>query len=210
MMSRDNVTVQNRSERNRAGIEQFRENLKKGWMLFCFFFQIGCFTFGGGWSILAQMEQEFVVKKGLITKDELLDLVAVGKSVPGIMITNISMLFGYQVAGWVGGFCAVVGIACPAVLILSIVAAGYELLKSNYWCHCALEGIQAAVVPIIGSAALSLGKEIFQTAKGRMICGIAFLLCIFTKIGNIELVLIGIGVSLVCYFAQGVKKHGIS
>lgn len=37
-------------------------------------------------------------KKQLITKDELLDLVAVGKSVPGIVITNISMLFGYQVA----------------------------------------------------------------------------------------------------------------
>lgn len=47
-----------------------------------FFFKIGCFTFGGGWSILAQMEQEFVDKRKLITKEELLDMVAVGKSVP--------------------------------------------------------------------------------------------------------------------------------
>ncbi len=47
------------------------------------------------------MEQEFVDKRKLIAKEELLDMVAVGKSVPGIMITNISMLFGYyvQVAG---------------------------------------------------------------------------------------------------------------
>lgn len=187
-----------------------QDNIKKGLMLFCFFFKIGCFTFGGGWSILAQMEQEFVIKKKLITKEELLDLVAVGKSVPGIMITNISMLFGYQVAGWFGGICAVLGIACPAVLILSLVTVGYDFLKSNYWCHCALEGIQAAVVPIIGCAALSLGKEIFQTAKGRIICGIAFLLCIFTDIDNVMLVILGIAAAVLCYGIQGVKKHGIS
>ena len=80
-----------------------KERIKNGLMLFAFFFKIGCFTFGGGWSILAQMEQEFVDKRKLITKEELLDMVAVGKSVPGIMITNISMLFGYYVGGWFGG-----------------------------------------------------------------------------------------------------------
>ena len=50
-------------------------------------------------------------------------MVAVGKSVPGIMITNISMLFGYYGGGWFGGVCAVLGMACPAVLILSFVTA---------------------------------------------------------------------------------------
>ena len=35
-----------------------KEKIKNGLMLFAFFFKIGCFTFGGGWSILAQMEQE--------------------------------------------------------------------------------------------------------------------------------------------------------
>ena len=40
-----------------------KERIKNGLMLFAFFFKIGCFTFGGGWSILAQMEQEFVDKQ---------------------------------------------------------------------------------------------------------------------------------------------------
>ena len=132
-----------------------KERIKNGLMLFAFFFKIGCFTFGGGWSILAQMEQEFVDKRKLITKEELLDMVAVGKSVPGIMITNISMLFGYYVGGWFGGVCAVLGMTCPAVLILSFVTAFYKVLKSNVWCHAALRGIRCAVVPIMGSAALS-------------------------------------------------------
>ena len=55
-----------------------KDRVKKGLELFVFFFKIGCFTFGGGWSILAQMEQEFVDKRIWLTKSELLDMVAVG------------------------------------------------------------------------------------------------------------------------------------
>lgn len=40
-----------------------KQQFKTGLLLFLFFCRIGCFTFGGGWSILAQMEQEFVQKK---------------------------------------------------------------------------------------------------------------------------------------------------
>ena len=115
-----------------------KKKIKTGLMLFAFFFKIGCFTFGGGWSILAQMEQEFVNRKKLITKDELLEMVAVGKSVPGIMIANISLLFGYHVGGLFGGACAVLGITCPAVIILSLVTYFYNAVKSNYWCRGAL------------------------------------------------------------------------
>lgn len=172
-----------------------KDRVKKRLELFVFFFKIGCFTFGGGWSILAQMEQEFVDKRKWLTKSELLDMVAVGRSVPGIMITNISMIFGYSVGGVFGGFCAVLGITTPAILILSIVTMFYSKLKDNVWCASALRGIRSAVVPIIASAAFSLGKEAFKTRISVVAGGIALLLCTFTEIGNIELV--GLGVSSV-------------
>ena len=161
-----------------------------------FFFKIGCFTFGGGWSILAQMEQEFVDKRKLITKEELLDMVAVGKSVPGIMITNISMLFGYYVGGWFGGVCAVLGMTWPAVLILSFVTAFYKVLKSNVWCYAALRGIRCAVVPIMGSAALSLGKEAFRRKSAIPICALALTLCVFTDISNVVMIVAGVILAL--------------
>lgn len=176
-----------------------KEHIKKACALFRFFFQTGCFTFGGGWSILAQMEREFVEKEKLITKEELVELAAVGKSLPGIMITNISMLFGYQICGWSGGIAAMLGITCPAVLILSVVAYGYGVLKDNFWCHCALRGIQAAVIPIIGSVAYSLGKEVFATRRGKIIGLITFFLCVFTEISNVVLILAGAVAALVCY-----------
>lgn len=185
------------------------KKIKNGIMLFLFFLKIGCFTFGGGWSILSQMEQEFVEKRQLITKEQLLDLATIGKSVPGIMIMNISMLFGYQVAGIFGGFCAVLGIVTPAILILSIVAAAYDFLESNYWFHNILKGIQASVVPIIACAALSLGKDIFKSVKYRIIFGIAFLLIMFTGITNVKLIFIGIIISLIHYLTCEVQIHGL-
>ena len=175
-----------------------KDRVKKGLELFVFFFKIGCFTFGGGWSILAQMEQEFVDKRKWLTKSALLDMVAVGRSVPGIMITNISMIFGYSVGGVFGGFCAVLGITTPAILILSIVTMFYSKLKDNVWCASALRGIRSAVVPIIASAAFSLGK----VAAGV----IALLLCAFTNIGNIELVGLGVGSVVIWQLFSVVNK----
>ncbi len=174
-----------------------KEDFKNGLKIFLFFFKIGCFTFGGGWSILAQMEQEFVDKRQWITKGELLDLVAVGRSVPGIMITNISMLFGYSVCGWFGGICAVLGITFPSIIILTIVTFGYDLLKENEIFFAALKGIRSAVVPIMISATLSLGKEALKKRISILICLIAFLLCMFTDISNIVLIVLGVLVALV-------------
>ena len=118
------------------------------------FIKIGAFTFGSGWSIVAQMEQEFVDKRGWMTKSDLLELIAVGKSLPGIMVVNITMLFGYQMAGALGGICAAVGLCIPAVITLTVVTAIYDAIKDNYWVWSALRGVQCAVAPIIGGAAI--------------------------------------------------------
>lgn len=172
--------------------------------IFVYFIKIGTFTFGSGWSILAQMEQEFVDKRHWITKAELLDLLAVGKSLPGIMITNITMLFGYQMAGVAGGILAVLGIALPAVVVLSLVTLVYDAIKSNYWVWAALKGVQCAVVPIIGGAAISLGREGLKEKMGLVLCAAALVLCHVTSISNIVLILVGVVGALIW---MGVKEH---
>ena len=67
--------------------------------IFKTFLKFGCFTFGGGWSIVAQMQKEYVEKEHWITDEELLDFTSVGRSTPGLMIGNVSILFGYHAAG---------------------------------------------------------------------------------------------------------------
>ena len=168
--------------------------------------RIGAFTFGSGWSIVAQMEQEFVDKRGWMTKSDLLELIAVGKSLPGIMVVNITMLFGYQMAGALGGICAAVGLCIPAVITLTVVTAIYDAIKDNYWVWSALRGVQCAVAPIIGGAAISLGKDALRSAA-IIICAAAFVLCYFTSISNLTLVIAGVVIALVW---MGVSEHGRS
>ena len=72
-------------------------------LLLLYFIKIGAFTFGSGWSIIAQMEQEFVDKREWMTKSDLLELIAVGKSLPGIMVANITC---FSATRWPGRWAA--------------------------------------------------------------------------------------------------------
>ena len=121
--------------------------IKMALFLFWAFIKLGAFTFGSGWSIIAQMEQEFVDKRHWVEQSDLLELIAVGKSLPGIMVANIVLLFGYQLAGPLGGILSAVGLCVPAVVVMTVVTAIYDLIKNNYWVFAALKGVQCAVVP---------------------------------------------------------------
>ena len=156
--------------------------IKMALLLFWEFIKLGAFTFGSGWSIIAQMEQEFVDKRHWVEQSDLLELIAVGKSLPGIMVANIVLLFGYQLAGPLGGILSAVGLCVPAVVVMTVVTAIYDLIKNNYWVFAALKGVQCAVVPIIGSAAISLSKEALKDKIAIGLCLAALCICLFTVI----------------------------
>ena len=128
---------------------------KKYGILLLEFIRIGCFTFGGGWSIIAQMRQLYVEKKHVITDEELLDLTSVAKSLPGTMIANVAMLYGYRAGGLPGGFLSVFGMVFPPMVILIAVSFFYPAFRGSYWVMAAMEGMQAAGIP--GAIAANLG-----------------------------------------------------
>ena len=99
--------------------------------LFWHFFKVGFYTFGGGWSIVAQMQKEYVEKRHWITAEELLDITSVGRSLPGLMIGNVSYLFGYHVAGFPGAIACVTGMCIPPLLILTVVTWFYTRVRDN-------------------------------------------------------------------------------
>lgn len=127
-------------------------------VLFLYFFKIGWYTFGGGWSIVAQIQKDFVEQRGWITDEELLDITSVGRSIPGLMIGNVSYLFGYHIAGFPGALASLLGLCLPPVIILSLVTYVYSLICDNPYIARAMAGVRAAVVPIVAAAALRLRK----------------------------------------------------
>ena len=66
--------------------------------LFITFLKIGAFTFGGGYAMIALLENEFVEKKKWLEKSEFLDMVAVAESTPGPVAVNSATYIGYKIA----------------------------------------------------------------------------------------------------------------
>lgn len=161
------------------------------WGLFWQFFKIGCYTFGGGWSIVAQMQKEYVQKRGWLTEEDLLDITSVGRSLPGLMIGNVSYLFGYHVAGFPGAIACVTGMCIPPLLILTAVTWFYTQVRDNPYVSRAMVGVRATVVPIITSAALGLRKAALTDRFGYVILLLGFVLYLFFGMNCITIVLLG-------------------
>ena len=90
--------------------------------LFRTFFNIGAFTFGGGWAMVALMEKELVDKKCWIDREEFLDNLAIAQSLPGILAVNISILVGNKVYGRRGSVVAALGTILPSFIIILLIA----------------------------------------------------------------------------------------
>ena len=67
--------------------------------LFLTYLKIGLFTFGGGYAMIALIEENVVNKKQWITKDELTDIVTIAESTPGPIAINCSTFVGYKIGG---------------------------------------------------------------------------------------------------------------
>ena len=181
-----------------------REKLKTALRLYCYFFKIGWFTFGGGWSIVAQMQTDFVEKKKVMDDQELLDITSVGKSLPGIMICNSTYLFGHHQGGAPGGFLAVLGIATPPLIILSVVTFFYHAVRDNMYVARAMAGVRAVVVSIILSAVLKLQKTQSSLSRPAFygLCAASCALSFALRINNVLIVLAGVAIGLLYHVRQ--------
>lgn len=150
------------------------------------------------------MQQLYVERKKLITSEELLDLISVAKSVPGIMIANVAMLFGYQVAGLAGGFLCVFGMCLPPMAVLIGVSFFYDAFRDNYWVNAAMLGMQAAVVPIIANAAKNLVKGSVKYPPCVIVVAVSVALYLFVELNPVFLVVMGIfaGLAIGSYYER--------
>ena len=95
--------------------------------LFITFLKIGAFTFGGGYAMIALLENEFVEKKKWLEKSEFLDMVAVAESTPGPVAINSATYIGYKIAGFAGATMSTLAVSIPSrcSLISFSVCAGF-------------------------------------------------------------------------------------
>lgn len=174
------------------------------WALFVRFFTFGCFTFGGGWSIVAQIQRYYVDQEHLVTSAEVLDMTSVGRSLPGTMIANVAMLFGYHMAGIAGGFICIAGLVLPPLLVLCVITCFYDILHGNMWMLAAMQGVRSAVVPIILCSILNMLKGAFRYPPCLIVAAAAFILYLLFHVSCILLVICGIvcGIAISEYYER--------
>ena len=128
--------------------------------LFWTFFTIGAFTFGGGYAMLPLIQIE-VVNKGWLTNDAVANFVAVSESTPGPFAINMATYVGSEMGGVLGSACATLGVVLPSFIIILIVAKCYDRFKQSKLVKGAMSGLKPAVIGMIGTAVLSIGKTVF-------------------------------------------------
>jgi chromate transporter len=119
-----------------------------------FFFGVGAFTFGGGLSMLAFMQEHVVNQLQWLSAREFLDGLALGQLTPG-PILMVAAFVGYKLAGVTGALVAAVAIFLPSFLLMLSVLPWMATIKERRWMKAALKGVGPAV---IGLLVVALGE----------------------------------------------------
>ena len=150
--------------------------------MFLTFFKIGLFTFGGGYSMLPLLEREIVEKKHWATESDLMKFFVLGQCTPGIIAVNTATFIGLKQKGFIGGIVCTLGMVCPSVIIISVIATFLpEFMKMDSVFHI-IKGIKIGVCALMTVSLFKLGKESFKDKVTVLIFAIAFLSAAFTKI----------------------------
>jgi len=129
------------------------------WESFKTFFKIGLFTLGGGYAMIPLIEEEVVNKHQWVTKEEMLDLIAVAQSCPGVFAINTSIFIGYKLRKVGGAIAAAFGTALPSFLIILCIAMFFHQFSDNKIIAAMFRGIRPAVVALIAVPTFNLAKR---------------------------------------------------
>ena len=164
--------------------------------LFFTMLKIGLFTFGGGYAMIALLENEFVTKRGWLEQEEFLDVAAIAESTPGPIAINSATYIGYKQAGILGSVVATLGMTLPSFCIIYAISLFFDAFLSLTAVACAFRGIQIAVLYLILSAGLRMLKKMEKTP-------FSWAVLLLTLIGMVTLTLFSVKLSTIVYILAG-------
>ena len=179
--------------------------------LFLSFAKIGCFTFGGGYAMIALIERTCVEKKRWITHDEMTEIAAIAESTPGPIAINCATYVGYKQQGLAGAVAATVGIVLPSFCIIFLISSFLDNYLGIAWVAHAFAGIKIAVGILIFDAAVKMirkmPKQPFPLAvTGGAFCAMMLVDFFAARISSITLMLAAGAVSLSIFLAKRPRR----
>ena len=180
--------------------------------LFLTFAKIGLFTFGGGYAMLAMIENICVDRKKWITHDEMMNITVIAESTPGPIAINCATFTGYKKAGFAGALSATLGMIVPSFMIIYLISMFLDNFLQLTIIANAFKGIKIAVGVLILNAAVTMIKKMpkKKMPKTIMVCSCIAMLAInlfALNFSSISLMLIAAIVSLTLFIANGAPEQ---
>lgn len=169
--------------------------------LFWMFLKIGLFTIGGGLVMIPLISRKVVEEKKWITEEEMLDCIALGQSLPGVIAINSAAYVGYKKRGVKGGIMATLGVTVPSLVIIIALANVINAVNDNHFVQGAMVGIKACVVGLVICVAYDLGKKTLKNAF-QWVMAVAAFICV--AIFNVNAIIV-----IICAALAGIIYYNV-
>ena len=129
--------------------------------LFWTFVKIGLFSFGGGYAVLAMIQQEVVVRNAWLTQSEFTDVVAISQMTPGPIAINSATFIGYRQGGVLGSLVCTFGVILPSLVLMLVITLTYLKLREQPWFKNIFQKLRWLTLGLIGAAMVLIAKGAF-------------------------------------------------
>jgi chromate transporter len=157
--------------------------------LFFIFLKIGSILYGSGYVLFAFLDTE-LVSNGLLSRQTLIDAIAVGQFTPGPVFSSVTFI-GYQMNGWSGAMVATIGIFLPAFVFVALLDPLLKKMRSSARFSIFLDAVNVASVAIILSVCISMGQAIMTDWRSLLIALISLFITFGYRKLNSALVVLG-------------------
>lgn len=120
------------------------------------FFQVGLFSFGGGYAAMPLIQNQIVTMHGWLSMSEFTDLITISQMTPGPIAVNSATFVGIKIAGIPGALIATLGCILPSCIIVMILAKLYLKYRNLDVLQRVLKRLRPAVIAMIASAGVSI------------------------------------------------------
>ncbi len=169
--------------------------------IFLSFLKIGAFSFGGGYAMLPLIEEEIIHNHHWIDPREFVDIIAISQMTPGPIAINSATFVGYKVYRVLGSAAGTIGVVLVSFILILLVARFILKFKeSSPIIEGIFSGIRPAVIGLIASAAISIGRTSIVDLKSIFIALGVLLLLAKTKLHPIMAIVIAGIAGVVLYY----------
>jgi chromate transporter len=172
------------------------------WKIFFTFLKVGSILYGSGYVLFAFLDAELVAR-GLLTRQELIDAIAVGQFTPGPVFSSATFI-GWQLGGPYGAVAATVGIFLPSFLFVAFLNPLIPKLRKSKVMTAFLDTVNIASVAIILAVVVEMGRETLVDWRTILIAVTSFFITFyFTKVNTAFIVIGGALVGYMLSFLGG-------